>query len=193
MVYKDELEILIAALPVSWAIWRYGIKPAFKNINESLVALQSIDTLHKRVQALQADLKPNGGSSLRDVVDRVENLVIAANTTQQAILDILDSGFFQTDSHGNYAYVNRYWLQLTGIPQEEAVGTGWLVCVHPDDRDKIQKDWSIAAEEGRAFSTAFRIINKNTNKESTVTCYSVPLRDNSGRVYGHIGSIVENQ
>lgn len=191
IVYKDEIEIGIAALPVIWGLWKFVIKPSWKNLRESLTALRSIHTLHVAVDKLHSDLRPNGGSSLRDAVDRVEKMVTSTNTAQKAIMDLLSAGFFLTDATGDCIHVNRYWQQLTGIPLEEALGSGWMACLHPDDRDRVTSGWLTAAADGRVFTDNFRIINKGTNRVYRVNCHSIPLRDGSGHVYGHIGTIVD--
>lgn len=66
-------------------------------------------------------------------------------------------GLARADIHGSLTYVNDEWVAITGLPVDQALGTGWAAAVHPDDRDRILKGWQQAVDAGREFAAEFRV------------------------------------
>jgi PAS domain S-box-containing protein len=46
-------------------------------------------------------------------------------------------GIFMDDGHGNCRYVNERWVEMTGLPSDQAIGRGWLAVTHPEDRERV--------------------------------------------------------
>jgi PAS domain S-box-containing protein len=42
-------------------------------------------------------------------------------------------GVYEADEQGNASYLNSRWLEIAGLNLEDALGQGWLQCIHPDD------------------------------------------------------------
>ena len=42
---------------------------------------------------------------------------------------------------GTTKFLNQRWLDYTGLSQEEALGWGWQVPIHPDDLGKLMDTW----------------------------------------------------
>jgi PAS domain S-box-containing protein len=40
---------------------------------------------------------------------------------------------FSADGLGNVQFINQRWVELTGLPAEDALGKGWQDLIHPDD------------------------------------------------------------
>ena len=49
-------------------------------------------------------------------------------------------GIYRADSLGHCKYVNERWCELTGYPQEAALGVGWERVIHPEDRARELHD-----------------------------------------------------
>ncbi|GAA3723846.1 SpoIIE family protein phosphatase [Salinactinospora qingdaonensis] len=49
------------------------------------------------------------------------------------------------------------WRAITGQSLEEYLGTGWLDALHPDDRERVERDWNESVTECVPFDTTFRI------------------------------------
>jgi PAS domain S-box-containing protein len=60
------------------------------------------------------------------------------------------------DSARLCTYTNRAWSRLTGMPPEDAMQLGWLDAVHPDDRERIEREWN-RLNGKRWFEVRFRI------------------------------------
>jgi len=49
------------------------------------------------------------------------------------------------------------WRWITGQTEEEFLGGGWLGSIHPEDRERVQRDWRECLRAGRIFDDRFRM------------------------------------
>jgi len=49
------------------------------------------------------------------------------------------------------------WRLITGQSVEEYVGYGWLESIHPEDRERIERDWRECVRTGKVFDDRYRI------------------------------------
>ena len=73
-------------------------------------------------------------------------------------LVIAPVGIFQTDTDGARTFVNDRWCELAGMRRDRALGEGWLAAVHPDDRARVENEWSTAVDERRDFALEYRFL-----------------------------------
>jgi PAS domain S-box-containing protein len=52
------------------------------------------------------------------------------------------------------------WRWITGQTEEEYRQDGWMVSIHPDDRDRVERDWRESLRSGRLFDDRFRMRTK---------------------------------
>ena len=52
------------------------------------------------------------------------------------------------------------WRWITGQTEEEFLGGGWLDSIHPEDRDRVERDWRECLRAGRIFDDRFRMRTK---------------------------------
>ena len=57
-------------------------------------------------------------------------------------------GIFETDANGNCLFVNDRWCRITGMTPGTAGGEGWVRALHPDDRDRVCREWYAAPGGG---------------------------------------------
>lgn len=99
-------------------------------------------------------------------------------------------GIFQTDSQGNCLFVNPKWTSLTGLSATEALGTDWAKALHPDDRDRVFVEWYDSVKCDREFSLEYRL--KTPQDEiSWVFGRSVVIRDETGKISGYFGTVID--
>jgi PAS domain S-box-containing protein len=53
------------------------------------------------------------------------------------------------------------WRWITGQSTEDYLGHGWLAAVHPDDRERVERDWRECVRTGKVFDDRYRIRTKN--------------------------------
>jgi PAS domain S-box-containing protein len=49
------------------------------------------------------------------------------------------------------------WRWITGQSVEEFLGNGWLDSIHPEDRERVERDWRECLRTGRIFDDRFRM------------------------------------
>jgi PAS domain S-box-containing protein len=52
------------------------------------------------------------------------------------------------------------WRLITGQLLEEYLGYGWLESIHPEDRDRVRRDWRECVRTGKVFDDRYRIRTK---------------------------------
>ena len=99
-------------------------------------------------------------------------------------------GIFQTDAEGNCLFVNARWCEMAGMTVEAARGKGWGKAVHPDDRERVLREWSDVAKSGQEFAGEYRF--KRPDGEVTwLSGNAIALRAESGTILGFIGTITD--
>src|SRR5690242_1684377 len=53
------------------------------------------------------------------------------------------------------------WRWITGQTEEQYAGFGWLNAVHPEDRERVERDWRECVRTGKIFDDRYRIRTKN--------------------------------
>jgi PAS domain S-box-containing protein len=61
------------------------------------------------------------------------------------------------DAAGAVTGFSPRWLELTGLPQQDAVARGWVGAAHPEDRPRMAATWAKAVAEGTPFDAEARI------------------------------------
>jgi PAS domain S-box-containing protein len=52
------------------------------------------------------------------------------------------------------------WRWITGQSEQEYTGYGWLGSIHPEDRERVERDWRECVRTGRIFDDRYRIRTK---------------------------------
>jgi PAS domain-containing protein len=138
--------------------------------------IAKIPILDQRLQEILAELKPNGGKSLRDEVHRLEangamneqRLRTIQNTNTEA-------GFFETNEAGEWVFVNRFLVSLTNRSSEELLGNGWKNIVDPSARANVSDEWKHAVREKRECIIRFPMVTRLA-KAYWVVLHAFPVR-----------------
>src|SRR5258708_47622 len=56
---------------------------------------------------------------------------------------------FVADPNGNRTFMNRGFLEYTGLSPEEASASGWVKTIHPEDLNRITERWRESQTNGR--------------------------------------------
>lgn len=146
-----------------------------------------VDHMISKLDRIDAALGPNGGSSIRDAVDRIESNQHQHMARLRAIADRDEDGTFECDATGHKLWVNRAYCRITGLTQEQSLDYGWMTAVHPADRQRVQDEWARCVKEKRDFflPCICLIDGKHVCKRATV------ITDKYGNVTGFLGFLRE--
>lgn len=99
-------------------------------------------------------------------------------------------GVFETDQDGKYTFVNARWSEITGLPFEVARAEGWVMALHPEDKEKVHVEWLASVAENRPFYLEYRFQNAD-GKVFWVIGQSCESRSINGELLGYIGTITD--
>ena len=131
-------------------------------------------------------------ATIEDIDDRkrAEAVLRASEVRFRALAEGAPVGIFETDEHGATSYVNRRWTEISGLDADQALGSGWLRAVHPEDRDRLAAGWQGATREGRESLAEYRFLRPDGTVASVVG-RAVAVTGADGRVAGYVGTITD--
>src|ERR1700737_4338814 len=71
----------------------------------------------------------------------------------QTVIDTVPSFLWTSLPDGSKEYLNKRWYEYTGLSLEQGKGWGWKVVVHPDDLERLIREW-LALVEARSLPLA---------------------------------------
>lgn len=116
--------------------------------------------------------------------------LVRSEERARAIAEQAPVGLFETDAEGQCLSVNSRWCEIAGIGREAALSTGWSEAIHPEDRTRVFMEWQRAAVEGNEFHLEYRFLRPDGIVTWVVGAAS-PVKDVSGEVYMHVGSLTD--
>lgn len=141
------------------------------------------------IEKILAQLVPNGSTSLRDAVDRIETKQNDIEAFLTAQLNVHSVAIVRTDSEGKLTYVNRAYQRMFGVSMVEVLGDGWVNVIHPSDRERIFHLWQETVESKREFNEDIKF--QNSAGEMIIGHANVYREvDRHGEVRGWIGVII---
>jgi PAS domain S-box-containing protein len=103
------------------------------------------------VTMIAEDLNGDGISAeaVRRTRERYRSLVQAGNQV-----------VWVTNPTGEVAEDSPEWRWITGQSLEDYLADGWLAAIHPNDRDRIERDWRDCISTGTVFDASYRVRTK---------------------------------
>ncbi len=146
----------------------------------------------RRAEASQKDLASKHTQLQKEVATRrqAEEELGASERWFKALARHAPAGIFQTDADGNCVFVNERWCAMAGLSPEEARGQGWSGALHPDDRDRVFREWYDAAKAGGEFASEYRFQTPQ-GRVTWLSGRATALGDDAGRISGYIGTVID--
>jgi PAS domain S-box-containing protein len=98
---------------------------------------------------------------------------------------------FVVDPRGNRTFMNRGWLEYTGLSREEA--SGWEKTIHPDDLNRITERLRASEPTGQPLDYEARLRRGSDGVYRWFLSRAVPLRDKRGKVVKWYGAATDIQ
>lgn len=99
---------------------------------------------------------------------RMLNYVLERDTSYRArvesdkrfftVSEVLPVGVFVADVQGNCVYTNPAYQRLSGLSFADALGSQWIIAIHPDEREQVFTDWNQAVHHQKTFTAEFRFV-----------------------------------
>ena len=92
--------------------------------------------------------------------DTQRQLIESAQTWRR-LAEAMPFIVWTTDARGDIDYISPAVTQLSGMPQRDALGEGWLDLLHPEDRDSAASVWAEAVHSRQVYENVFRLRGAN--------------------------------
>lgn len=110
----------------------------------------------------------------------------------QLIVDCMPQLVWTSKPDGQCDFLNKQWVEYTGVPAAEHLGLNWLEQIHPDDKAHLIRVWKAAVATGADCHPEFRI-RRQDGAYHWFNMHGVPLRDAEARILKWIGSSTDVQ
>lgn len=185
---------------VAVPLYNGTLKPMFRLFNaiyESPSRIESLDSkiskehaaLNSKLDILIKEFKPNGGTSLKDQINRLEVAVSISESQRMLLLNSVPNGIWTSDVNGRYTWVNDYMRKATSANSSDFLGDNWENLIYPEDRQKVAEEWDRAIKQQRDFNLHYRMYNLKTNSAIEVHGVATPARNFDGKIIGWNGVV----
>ena len=134
------------------------------DITREVQAQQSLENTVREMQALR------------------DQFQLALNTIPGLVWSALPDGYID--------YLNRRWLEYTGMTLQQACGWGWRAAIHPDDLPGLERYWRSVLASGKSGETEARL-RRFDGAQRWFLFRGVPLYDETGTLVKWYGQTTD--
>jgi PAS domain S-box-containing protein len=95
-----------------------------------------------------------------------------------------------SEASGLCTYFNNRWLQFTGRTMQESLGNGWAEDVHPDDTDRVVRDYYRFLQLRQEFRLEYRLRYQG-GPYKWIVDFGAPVFDRNRTFLGYIGGCTD--
>lgn len=118
---------------------------------------------------------------------RVEELLRVSEQRYRSLVSVLTDVPWSTCPAGQFVSRQPAWEQYTGQTWEEYQGFGWLLALHPDDRDQILEIWQNALRTEQPYRSSGRFWHRASADYRQFEARAVPVFSRSAELTGWVG------
>jgi PAS domain S-box-containing protein len=97
------------------------------------------------------------------------------------VIDTIPTMAWSALPDGSNAYVNKRFVEYSGLPAEQAGGSGWQVAIHPDDLQQHLSKWMASVATGQPHESEVRFRRADGQYRWHLD-RGVPLLDEDGKI-----------
>ncbi|HTS63672.1 MAG TPA: ATP-binding protein [Candidatus Acidoferrales bacterium] len=130
----------------------YGIRAEKLSGDELGVLVDRFNEMLAGIQSRDQNLKEaliDREAALHEVERERERFAFMAESMPQKI--------FAAAPNGESVYLNRQWMEYTGLSYEQIISGRWAQFVHPDDLEESRKAWRASIGGGNALQLTNRL------------------------------------
>ena len=147
MDFGNSLEIIGIALSLAggffasmaWG-WKYIIKPTIRLYKSQQCLIDTVDDIKK-------ELTTNGGSSKKDIVNRIDRRKVMIDKRSKAIFYNADKAILEVDEKGNILWANELFHKMMGT--KNLKGLDWVSHIDEPQRENFLREFESCSEKLR--------------------------------------------
>jgi PAS domain S-box-containing protein len=105
----------------------------------------------------------------------------------RTMIDAIPAMAWSSLPDGSVEFLNRRWLDYTGLSLHEALGWEWTTAVHPDDVDPLTDRWRALLASGQAGALEARL-RRYDGEYRWFLFRAEPMRDSHGDIFQWYGA-----
>lgn len=145
---------------------------------------EHLEASQKAMLAQITDTRQKILTHLSRIDDGQLNLIEARRHTLDADMNCI---WFMTDAQGQTEWVSAAWTRITGMPVEDALGSGWELAVLPEDLARVLNAWRLSFEHKRRCVDEFTLVHNITGRRTKVQVTANPIKRPDGTVLNYYG------
>jgi len=118
---------------------------------------------------------------------RAEEELRRSERDLNSIINTIPAMAWSTHADGFCDFMNRHWLEFTGLSPEQGRGWGWGAAIHPDDLNRLVEYWQSHLASGAPVDAEARM-RRFDGAYRWFLFRASPLRDASGNIVRWYGT-----
>ena len=175
-IFNNWLKLLAPFGVVGGLIWKLWLKSKFKEISD----------LYQKIQIIAGEFRPNGGSTLRDAINRIETKVSIQQQTTTAIIKSFPIGTWISDEKGKCIDVNKNLCRIMARTETEIKGDNWANWVL--EKEEVAEEWNRCIISDTNFDHEYTFILPDRKKQK-VHGFAQRLKNEKGELIGFLGTL----
>jgi PAS domain S-box-containing protein len=149
---------LLIAATLGLAITRSITQPLARLVEGSKALARG--EFHHEVSVTGTDELAHLGRVFNDTARNLQDLYTTLQRSEdrlRLVIDTIPAHVWSTRPDGSVDFVNRRWLETTGLAMKDALGWDWGAVVHPDDFARYVDEWRAALAAGEPTESEVRL------------------------------------
>jgi PAS domain S-box-containing protein len=143
--------------------------------------------MSRLVPAVQRAL---GEASDRAARKKAEVALRRSETELHDVIEAIPAIAFTAQPDGSGVWINRRWVEYSGLSVDEISHSGWQSAIHPDDLTQQAAKWQQSMRSGEPFESEAR--HRGAQGEYRwFSVRAVPLRDEQGKILKWYGILTD--
>ena len=127
---------------------------------------------------------------LADLAIASQKETLALKDQLRLIIDTTPALVWSALPDGSNDFVNRGWVEFTGLSLEDTKGSGWSAAIHPDDLPAHWDRWRMSVATGKPFEDRVRF-RRADGQHRWLLVRAAPLRDERGNIVRWYGTCTD--